>query len=108
MIYLKFELAHGHIKFWPEHVKIYSCHSQSVCHQQFDDESLGFTAQVSEHTLLKSHIVVPDIEHGAAVIFSSKRRYSSQAEMQKHLLTSLSLTNCSLILEPCSNIITGP
>lgn len=34
---------------------------QSVHHQQLDDKSLRFFAQVRKHALLKRHVVVPDV-----------------------------------------------
>lgn len=55
-------------------------HLQSISHQQFDDESLGFMAEVGKHAFFKSHVIVSDVENRAAVIFSSKRRNSSETE----------------------------
>lgn len=63
-------------------------HLQSISHQQFDDESLGFMAEVGKHAFFKSHIIVSDVENRAAVIFSSKRRNSSETAKQSSLMKS--------------------
>ena len=53
------------------------CDSQPVSDQQLDDEARGFSTEAREHPLLKSHVVVPDVEQGAAVVLSSERRHPS-------------------------------
>lgn len=63
--------------------------SQPVCDQQLDDEALGFSTEVREHSLLKSHVVVPDVEQRAAVILSSKRRHASHTEADRVWASSL-------------------
>lgn len=58
-------------------------YSQSVCYQQLYDKAFGLSAQLSKHTLFKSHIIVPDVEHRAAVVLSSKWGNSCQAGKRK-------------------------
>lgn len=57
-------------------------HLQSISHQQFDDKSLSFMAEVGKHALFKSHIIVPDVENRTAVVFSGERRNSSETAKQ--------------------------
>lgn len=59
------------------------CYSQSVCYQQLYDEPFGLSAQLGKHTLFKSHIIVSDVQHRAAVILSSKWGNSRQAGRRK-------------------------
>lgn len=53
---------------------------QSVHHQELDDESLRFFAEVGEHALLKRHVVVADIQGGGSVVLAGKRRHAGQAK----------------------------
>lgn len=57
----------------------FASYSQPVRYQQFDDKPFRLSAKISKHVLFKSHIVVPDVQDGAAVAFPGKRGDSSQA-----------------------------
>lgn len=63
-------------------------HSHFISHQQFDNKSLGFRAEVRKHALFKSHIIVPDVKDRASVILSRKGRHTSEAVVEKEWIVS--------------------
>lgn len=64
--------------------EIQRCYSQSVSHQQLYDEPFSFSAKIGKHALLKSHVIVSDVQYRAAIILASKWRYTGETDKRNN------------------------